>query len=83
MAVYHTPHLALGGELSPSYTERTRVMSYSNLFAGAGTAGTGFVALSLFFHATPRYPRGLLNPGAYAGFSMTARYASSNTTCSS
>jgi GPH family glycoside/pentoside/hexuronide:cation symporter len=72
MAVYHTPHLALGGELSPSYTERTRVMSYSNLFAGAGTAGTGFVALSFFFDATPRYPRGLLNPGAYAGFSMTA-----------
>ena len=72
MAVYHTPHLAMGGELSSDYTERTRVMSYSNLFGAAGGAGTGLVALSLFFHKTPAYPRGLLNPAGYPPFALAA-----------
>ena len=70
MSVFQVPHLALGGELSSDYTERTRVMSYSNFMGAIGTTGTGFLALTFFFHATPQYSRGLLNPAAYAPFAI-------------
>jgi GPH family glycoside/pentoside/hexuronide:cation symporter len=68
MAAYHTPHLALGGELSPDYTERTRIMSYNTVMGGVASMVMAFVALSIFFRATPEYPRGLLNPDAYPPF---------------
>ncbi|CAN5777172.1 MFS transporter [soil metagenome] len=70
MAVYHVPHLALGGELSSDYTERSRVMSWNNLLGMLGAAGASFVALTFFFHKTAEYPRGLLNPHAYAHFAI-------------
>ncbi|MDO8910806.1 MAG: MFS transporter [Phenylobacterium sp.] len=70
MAVYHVPHLALGGELSGDYTERSRIMSWNNLLGMIGTAGTSFVALTFFFHKTAEYPRGLLNPHAYTPFAF-------------
>lgn len=70
MSVFQVPHLALGGELSSDYTERTRVMSYSNFMGAIGATGTGFLALTFFFDATPEYSRGLLNPAAYAPFSI-------------
>lgn len=71
-SIYHVPHLAVGAELSSDFTERTKVMSYSNLAGAIGTAGTGFVSLTFFFAATPEYPRGLLNPAGYGAFAMTA-----------
>ena len=77
MSFFHVPHLALGGELSTDYAERTRVMSYSNFMGAVGTTATSFVALSLFFHATPAYPRGLLNPAGYGAFALTAALACS------
>ena len=72
LSVYQVPHLALGGELSSDYAERTRVMSYSNFMGAIGTTATSFVALSLFFGATTEYPRGLLNPAGYAPFGVAA-----------
>lgn len=72
MAAYHVPHLALGGEMSPDYTERSRIMSWNNLMGMLGVSGTSFVALTFFFHKTPEYPRGVLNPEAYAPFSIAA-----------
>lgn len=71
-SVYHVPHLAMGGELSSDFTERTRVMSYSNFAGPIGSAGTSFLALTFFFAATPEYPRGLLNPVGYGPFAMIA-----------
>jgi glycoside/pentoside/hexuronide:cation symporter, GPH family len=71
MAAYHVPHLALGGEMSSDYAERSRIMSWNSLFAMLGAAGTSFIALSVFFHATPEYPRGLLNPEAYPLFAFS------------
>ncbi|MGE3302893.1 MAG: MFS transporter [Hyphomonadaceae bacterium] len=71
MAMYHTPHLAMVAEMSPDYTERSRILSWNTLFSFAGRSGTTFVALSLFFHKTEEYPRGLLNPDAYAPFAYT------------
>ncbi len=68
MTFFHTPHLALGGELSRDYLERSRVMSWNNFFTWAGAAGTAFFALSFVFKATPEYPRGLLNPEPYGPF---------------
>jgi Na+/melibiose symporter-like transporter len=62
MAFFHTPHLALGGELSPDYMERSKVMAYNSFFTWAGGALTTWLALSYFFPATTEYPRGLLNP---------------------
>ncbi len=72
MTLFHVPHLALGGELSSDYTERTKVMSYNNFCGWIGGAGTTWVAYTFFFHATPEYARGLLNPDAYQPFSILA-----------
>ena len=69
MSVFQVPHLALGGELSSDYAERTRVMSYANLLGAVGTVATPFVALSFFLHATSEYPRGILNPDGYGPWS--------------
>jgi Na+/melibiose symporter-like transporter len=68
MTFFHTPHLALGGELSRDYLERSKVMSWNNFFTWAGAAGTAFFALTYVFKATPEYPRGLLNPEPYGPF---------------
>ena len=38
MAFFHVPHLAMGGELSRDYVERSRVMSYSSFFGWMGGA---------------------------------------------
>ena len=72
MTLFHVPHLALGGELSSNYHERTRVMSFNNFFGWIGGAGTHFVALTFAFAATAEYANGLLNPDAYPVFSAVA-----------
>jgi GPH family glycoside/pentoside/hexuronide:cation symporter len=70
MNIFHTPHFALGGELSRDYTERSKVMAYASFSQAVGAAAMGWVALSFFFRATPRYPSGLLNPGPWSAFSI-------------
>jgi Na+/melibiose symporter-like transporter len=72
MAVFHVPHLALGGELSADYTERSEVMAYNNFFGWIGGAGSYWCALTFAFGATAEFANGLLNPGAYPGFALTA-----------
>ena len=72
MTFYHVPHLALGGELSSDYHERSKIMSYNNFFGWIGGASTHFVALTFAFAATAEFSNGLLNPGAYPVFSTTA-----------
>ena len=70
MAFYHTPHIALGGELSSNYVERSKVMAYNSFFTWAGGALTTIIALRIFFKRTPEYPRGLLNPDAWSPYAM-------------
>ena len=70
MAFYHTPHIALGGELSSNYVERSKVMAYNSFFTWAGAALTTVIALRVFFKRTPEYPRGLLNPDAWAPYAL-------------
>lgn len=71
MTVYHTPHLALGGELSKSYTERSAVMAYNTFFGFTADSVIKWVAFTFFFAATAEYERGLMNPRAYAPFAYT------------
>lgn len=75
MTFFHTPHLAFGGELSPHYTERSKVMAYNSFFLWVGGALTTFLALRLFFRATPEFPRGVLNPEPYTSFALAISVA--------
>lgn len=71
MNIFHTPHAALGGELSGSYTERSTVMAYGSFATSIGAAAQAFVAYSIFFVATAQYPQGVLNPAPWQSFSFT------------
>ncbi len=70
MTFFYVPHLALGGELSPNYTERSKVMAYYSFFNWAGGSLTFVGATLLFFQATPEYPRGLLNPEPWPRYAL-------------
>ncbi|MDP3173553.1 MAG: MFS transporter [Phenylobacterium sp.] len=72
MAIYHTPHLAMAAEMSDDFAERSRVLSWNALFSYLAAPVTSFVALSTFFKATEKYPRGVLNPDAYSPFAISA-----------
>lgn len=72
MGVFHTPHLALGGELSTSYVERSKVMAWNSFSMWIGGSAISLIALTFFFKATPEYPRGLLNPAPWLPFSLLA-----------
>lgn len=69
LTAFHTPHLALGGELTADYIERTRVMSYNTFFLWAGDTFCWLTTFGLFFAATARYPNGALDASRYPLFS--------------
>jgi len=71
MTIYHVPHLALGGELSRDYTERSQVMSYNNFFGWLGGAAMFKLNTIIFFASSANYANGLLNPDAYVTFSIS------------
>lgn len=70
MTFFHTPHLALGAELSPHYTERSKVMAYNSFFTWAGASAMSWIALTFFFPKTPEYRNGLLNPEPWQDFAL-------------
>ncbi|WP_254604924.1 MFS transporter [Sphingomonas bacterium] len=71
MTIFHTPHLAFGGELSEDYLERTNVMSYNMFFLWIGDTSGWLLSLALFFRPSARYPNGALDPTAWPGFTVT------------
>lgn len=75
MTLFHTPHLALGGELSPDYVERSKVMSYNTFFQWVGGSATAFVALTFFFPKTEQHHNGLLNPEPWPDFAAAGAIA--------
>jgi Na+/melibiose symporter-like transporter len=75
MSAYHTPHLALGAELSPHYTERSKVMAYNSFFNWAGGSSMSFIALTFFFPKTAEFHNGLLNPAPWPSFAATMSVA--------
>lgn len=78
LTLYYIPHLALGAELTSDYDTRTSIFALSSLFGTMGGFGTALVAYSLFFVSTPEYAHGLLNPDAYASFSIVAAIAAAS-----
>ena len=71
MTVYHTPHLALGGEMSQDYLGRTSVMSYNTFCLWMGDTLGWLLSFRVFFAATTQFPNGALDPGRYPVFSIT------------
>ena len=70
MSLFHTPHLALGAELSDDYLERSSVMNYNTLCLWIGdTVGLVF-ALRFFFAPSPRFANGALDATRYPLYSL-------------
>jgi Na+/melibiose symporter-like transporter len=70
MTVYHTPHLALGGEMSNDYLGRTSVMAYNTFCLWLGDTIGWLMAFRVFFAATEEFPNGALDPSRYPLFSI-------------
>jgi glycoside/pentoside/hexuronide:cation symporter, GPH family len=70
LTVIYIPYLALGGELSTDYDERSSIQGVRAAFYLAGM----LVALAgvpmIFFRATAEFPRGQLNPDVYPRMGM-------------
>lgn len=75
MTLYHVPHLALGGELATSYTERSKIMSFNNFFGWIGGAGIFKVNTLVFFATAGVAGNGLLNGESYPAFAITISIA--------
>lgn len=71
MTVYHVPHLAMGGELSREYTERTKIMSYNNFFYWVGGAGMLKVNQVIFFSSASVVGNKFLDPDGYPPFAIS------------
>ena len=71
LTCFHTPHLALGGELATDYIERSRVMSFNTFFLWAGDTLCWLTSFGLFFRASAAYTNGALDPNRYPRFSAT------------
>ena len=70
MTVYHTPHLALGGEMSQDYLGRTSVMAYNTFCLWLGDTIGWLLAFRVIFAATDEFPNGALDPTRYPVFSI-------------
>jgi len=71
MTLYHTPHLALGGELSQDYLGRTSVMGYNTFCLWLGDTIGWLLAFRVFFAATDEFPNGALDPSRWPPFSTS------------
>ncbi|MGI8839981.1 MAG: MFS transporter [Caulobacteraceae bacterium] len=72
ITVYEIPSSALVAELTTDYDQRTSFLGYRYFFGWVGGLGMTLLAFGVFFHATPRYPQGQLNPAGYVTYSLTA-----------
>ncbi|MGN3975510.1 MFS transporter [Tsuneonella sp. SYSU-LHT278] len=59
---------AMNPELTPVYTERTRLFSLRYWFGYAGAYGFTSFSLAFIFVESEAFPRGQLNPESYVGF---------------
>lgn len=71
ISAFEIPTSAMASELTADYTERTRLFGLRYWFGYAGAFGFTAFSLSVFFAATPEYPRGQLNPQGYVWFALT------------
>ena len=68
MTLYHTPHLALGGEMADGYLERTSVMAYNTFCLWVGDTMAWLLSYRLFFRGEAGQPNGALIEGRYPLF---------------
>jgi Na+/melibiose symporter-like transporter len=71
MTLFHTPHLALGAEMSDDYLERSSIMSYNTFFLWIGDTIGWVLSFSWFFRAAPGYPNGALDPARWPVFATS------------
>ena len=71
MTFFDVPHRALGGEITKDYDERTYLFSIRELFGWLAGLFNAFLGYFIFFASTPEYPKGQLNPEAWAPFGYT------------
>ena len=69
MTLYHTPHLALGGELSDDYLERSSVMAYNTFCLWIGDTLGWLLSFRVFFAASAEFSNGALDPARWPLFS--------------
>lgn len=70
MTLFHTPHLALGAEMSNDYLERSSVMNYNTFCLWIGDTLGLVIALRVFFAAGPGFTNGALDPSRYLAYSL-------------
>lgn len=75
MTLYHTPHLALGGEFSDDYLERSSVMAYNTFFLWIGDTLGWLLSFRVFFAATAQFPNGALDPSRWPLFAGCITFA--------
>lgn len=71
MTMFHTPHLALGGEMSEDYLERSSIMSVNTFFLWIGDTVGWQLCFLVFFRATQAFPNGALDPSRWPLFSIS------------
>ena len=71
MTLYHTPHLALGGEMSSDYLERTSIMGYNTVCLWLGDSIAWVLSFSFFFASTAQFKNGALDPTRWPLFSAS------------
>jgi GPH family glycoside/pentoside/hexuronide:cation symporter len=72
LTFFQVPYKALGAEMSPDYSERSRIFSYQTLFGWFCGVGFTIFAYNILFASTDDYVNGLLNPEAYPQLALTA-----------
>ncbi|MEE4200927.1 MFS transporter [Erythrobacter sp.] len=71
MSLYHTPHMALGGELSDDYLGRSRIMAYNTFFLWVGDTLGWVLSFAWFFRTTEEFSNGALDPSRYDEFGIS------------
>ena len=71
MSLYHTPHLALGGEMSNDYLERTSIMGFNTVCLWLGDTIAWVVSFRYFFASSAEFKNGALDPSRWPAFSIS------------
>ena len=71
LTLYHTPHLALGGEMSDDYLERTSIMGFNTMCLWLGDTIAWVLSFSFFFASSAEFKNGALDPSRWPAFSAS------------
>jgi glycoside/pentoside/hexuronide:cation symporter, GPH family len=71
MTLYHTPHLALGGEMSNDYLGRTSIMGFNTVCLWLGDTIAWVLSFRFFFASSAEFKNGALDPSRWPAFSAS------------